>query len=57
MTDTVALLAESVDRNPFSARWLAVEHVALLAESVDRNKTPHYIYYEDIRRSPRGERG
>ena len=33
----VALLAESVDRNPYLLSLLPLQHVALLAESVDRN--------------------
>ena len=33
----VALLAEGVDRNPYSQHTVTVQGVALLAEGVDRN--------------------
>ena len=53
----VALRKESVDRNciPFALKVRC--KVALRKESVDRNNIDAYALYEDVSRSPQGERG
>ena len=57
-SETVALLAEGVDRNfAHGMNHSFRENVALLAEGVDRNHCRPFASPRRIRRPPRGGRG
>ena len=53
--NSVALLAEGVDRNPVSRGGTGAQTVALLAEGVDRNSTA-WAAFQDGKRSPSSRR-
>ena len=53
----VALREESVDRNSIEVQNTSYTVVALREESVDRNIHNRIAIIEEVRRSPRGERG
>ncbi len=55
--ETVALLAEGVDRNFKSSMVVPLYFVALLAEGVDRNHTACRVRWAVGCRPPRGGRG
>ncbi len=55
--NSVALLAEGVDRNFVNDLRNVAVQVALLAEGVDRNQLTQTAFQLTLRRPPRGGRG